>query len=333
MKTILVVDSDPMTLHILVGMLKSHTNLFKVLFADSIHVAIDMLNQESVDLLITGMHIPEPDTFHLALLLAGVPDLRVIILTNNTSEQFCNKIKTLPSIIHFDQILDIRLLVKRIFAALQIDYGGQLQGFSLSSLLQMLEVEGRSCTLLVTAKSKTGTIHLKDGKPIAARVDKLTGKAAALLILNWQNALVDIDYNPREVPVELKVSLMNLLLESGQYMDETLSQRQNHRRHNRYDCLVGVEYLVDDVTYQCYMHDLSEGGAYLETDQAIESGQEIILELYSPLLEASCAVKGVVVRRDTTGVGVQFGELSVADKKVIQTIIESCCQPIPTSVN
>jgi CheY-like chemotaxis protein/Tfp pilus assembly protein PilZ len=330
MKTILVVDNDPITLHILAGMLKSHTHFLTVFTADSIENAIEILNQEAIDLIITGLHIPEPDVFQLLLLLSGFPDFCVVVITNNASEIFHTKIKMLPFVVHFDQMLDIRLLVRRIFTELQIDYGGQVQGLTLSSLLQVLESESRSCTLLIAAKSKLGTIHLVGGKPVAAKAGDLTGKAAVLKILNWQNVLIDIDYKPREIPVEIDTSLMRLLLESGQLMDETLSQRQNLRQHRRYDCLVGVEYLLNDVKYQCYMRDLGEGGAYLETDQEVTLGQQIVLTLYSPALEESCAIHGTIVRRDKKGIGVQFDSLGTNQKQVIQTLIESCSLTIST---
>lgn len=328
MKNILVVDSDPITLHILVGILKSHSNFLNTHSAQSIQTALEVLDQKKIHVLITGMHIPESDTFKLCLLLSNNSDTHVIIITDNASPAFCEKAKNLASVIHFNHCLDISLLTKRIFTELQIDYGGQLRGLTLSSLLQVLELEGRSCTLLVTAKANSGKIHLTDGKPTAARTGDLTGVSAALHILSWQNVLIDIDYKPKEINLEITRPLMSLLLESGKVIDEELSQRLNLRQHNRYDCLVGVEYRIDDVNYHCYMRDLSEGGAYLETDQPVELDQRIVLTLFSPMLEQSCAITGIVVRRDKKGLGVRFEDLILKQKQVIRSLIESCCVPI-----
>ncbi len=328
MKNILVVDNDPITLHILVGMLKSHSNFFQILSTESIKPALEILAKKKIHVLLTGMHLPESDAFKLSLLLSKNTETRVILITNNSSPPFCAKIKKMASVIHFDQVLDISLLIKRIFTELQIDYGGQIRGLTLSSLLQVLELEGRSCSLLVTTKANIGTLYLTDGKPTAAKAGILTGKSAALHILNWQNVSIDIDYKPKEMSLEITTPLMTLLLESGQIMDEVLSQRLNLRQHNRYDCLVGVEYQINDINYHCYMRDLSEGGAYLETGQPVEVGQRIVLSLYSPMLEHSCAINGKVVRRDKKGIGVRFEELGLKQKQVIRSLIESCCVPI-----
>ena len=331
MRNILILDSDPFTLHIFSGLLKNHSHFIQVFPAGDIPSALEILDKRTIHILITGMHIPETDAFKLALLVSDDPRICTILITDNATDGLRNKIKALPSVIHFDQILDLSMLTKRIFTELQIDYGGQFRGLSLSFLLQVIELERRSCTLLITAKSKSGTLYLMDGKLVAARVKKLSGRPAALEILNWQNVRIDIDYKPRELETEINMPLMTLLLESGRVMDETLSQRDNLRQHTRYDCLVGVEYRIGDARYQCYMRDLSEGGAYIETEQPVEMGQELVLTLYSPMLERSCDIGGKVVRKDTGGIGVRFQPIIPEQKQVINSLIESCCSPITSS--
>ena len=328
MKNVLVVENDPITLHAFVGLLKGQSNFLRVQAAASIQTAIEIMEQQPIHLLITGMHISEEDSFKLSLLASNDPETRVIILTHNATSSFCSKTRQMDSVVHFDQVLDISMLAKRIFTELQIDFGGQIRGIALAFLLQALELEGRSCTLLVTAKAKTGIVYLTDGKPTAAKVGRLTGQPAALQILNWQNVLIDIDYKPMEMPREIDMSLMNLLLESGQIMDEKLSQRHNIRQHKRYDCLVGVQYRIQDVVYQCYLRDLSEGGAYLETEQSVEIGQWLTVSLYSPMLERTCEIHGRVVRLEEKGIGIRFEGLVPEQKQVIHSLIESCCTPI-----
>ncbi len=241
MKTILVVDSDPIMLHTVAGLLKSQGNLMQVLTATNIDSAMDLLAVEEVHVVITGLHMSEVDAFELvSQLRAEYAGIRTIVMTNNASSMFRTKIKQLPSAIHFDQPLDISMLTKRLFTELQINYGGQIRGVSLSSFLQMMELEGRSCTLQVTAKGKVGTIHIVDGKPAAAKMGLLQGKPAALHILTWENVVIDIDYTVCDITNEIATPLMNLLLESGRILDEKQSQRPNLRKHSRYDCLVGV---------------------------------------------------------------------------------------------
>jgi CheY-like chemotaxis protein/Tfp pilus assembly protein PilZ len=329
MKNILVVDNDPIMLHTFVGLLKSQGSFLQILSATNVQTALEALSREEVHILITGMHMSEMDAFDLLSLLgAKYPQTRVIVMTNNASSMLRTKIKQMASVIHFDQALDISMLTKRIFTELQIDYGGQVRGITLSSFLQMLELERRSCTLQITAKGKTGTIFILDGKPAAARMGLLTGKSAALHILTWENVLIDIDYAPREAQREIATPLMNLLLESGRIVDEKQSQRPNQRKFSRYDCLVGVDYDISDWTYQCYMRDISEGGAYIETEQPIKVGQRLTMSLASPVLERTCAINGTVVRRDPKGIGVRFENMTLQQKQVIRSLTETRCSPI-----
>ena len=331
MKNILIVDTDPILLHTVVGLLKSQGGLLQIHSASNTQSALDILAAKDIHVLITGMHLPEMDAFELlSQLAAEYPQIRLIVMTNNASSMFRSKIRQMSSVIHFDQALDISMLTKRIFTELQIDYGGQLRGITLASFLQMMELEGRSCTLLVTTKGKSGIIHLDRGKPVAARMGLLTGKPAALHILTWQNVLIDIDYAPTVVTQEITTPLMNLILESGRMVDEKQTSRPNLRKHSRYDCLVGVDYDISDWTYQCYMRDISEGGAYLETEQSVKVGQRLLISLTSPILDRSCTINGTVVRRDPKGIGLRFEALTLQQKHVIRSLTESRCNPITT---
>ena len=329
MKNILIVDNDPVTLHMFVGLLKSQSGLLQIFSAAKIQSAIDTLSDRQIHILITGMHISEMDAFDLlSTMAADYPETRVFVMTNHASAMFRTKIKQMPAVIHFDQALDISMLTKRIFTELQIDYGGQVRGISLSSFLQMIELEGRSCALHVTAKGKLGTIYFIGGKPVAAKMGLLEGKSAALHIFTWENVLIDIDYAPCEINKEFDTPLMNLLLESGRIVDEKQSQRPNQRKFDRYDCLVGVDYDISNWTYQCNLRDISEGGVYIETEQPITVGQRLIVSLSSPVLEKTCAINGTVVRRDPKGVGVRFDDQTLQQKQVVRSLMESLCSQI-----
>jgi len=329
-KHILIVDNDSVMLSTATGLLKSTSGFLRVHTARGTQAALEIFRREKIHLVITGMHLTEMDVYELLdRLVENHPDVRIIVSTNNASAMFRAKIKQMAMVTHFDHALDIGLLRRRIFTELQIDYGGQIRGLTLASFLQMLELEERSCTLLITAKGITGTIYCHAGKPIAARMGELTGKPAVLNILTWQNVLIDIDYAPRQNAPEFDISLMNLLLESGRMLDEKQSRRQELRQHDRYDCLVGVDYDISDWTYQCYLRDISEGGAYIETEQPVQVGQKLIVSVSSPVLERSCAIHATVVRRDPHGIGVRFDTLTLQQKQVIRSLTDTLCSPIP----
>jgi len=110
MKNILIVDQDPIVLQAFVGLLKSHGGFLNVLSAKSGKAALEIISQEEIHIVITGLYMSEIDGFELVTLLARkYPDLRVIIMTNNASPMLRAKIKQIPTAVHFDQALDISL--------------------------------------------------------------------------------------------------------------------------------------------------------------------------------------------------------------------------------
>jgi len=115
---------------------------------------------------------------------------------------------------------------------------------------------------------------------------------------------------------------MGLLLESGRLVDERESQRPDLRKHDRLDCLVAIDYDLANWTYQCFLRDISVGGAYIETEKSIKLGQKIDLTLSSPGIKSRCTISGQVVRRDKKGIGVRFDEVSREQKQVIETLIK-----------
>ena len=217
--------------------------------------------------------------------------------------------------------MDLNLLTKRIFTELQIDYGGQVRGIHLSSFLQMLELEGRTCTMSISTKGKNGFLYMIEGALIDARYEQLDGKAAALQILTWENVIIDLDYAPVVRPRKINVHLMAVLMESGRIVDEAKSGRKNQRLHDRFDCLVAVDYYFSDWTYHCFLRDISLGGAYVETEQAIAAGQKIMLAISAPNLP-HCSIEGVVARRDAKGIGIQFETLTHQQTQIIDEMTQ-----------
>lgn len=327
MKTVLIVDSDPILLQTIDSLLKTPAGLIDVLTAKDGRRALEIVDDLPIDIVITGLNIPEIDGFELLAHFSGkYPSTRVIVMTNNASPMFRAKIKQTPSAIHFDQDLDLNLLTKRVFTELQIEYGGHVRGINLSSFLQMIELEERSCTMQIIAKNNIGFLYMREGCLIDAEYGQLQGKAAALQILTWENVAINLDYSPVERRRQIHTQLMSLLMESGRIVDEKKSHRTDLRRHNRYNCLVAVDYDISDWTYQCFLRDISLGGAYVETGQVISVGQKIVLTLSAPGLP-HCAIDGEVVRRDKMGIGIRFNRLSDQQEAVIAVLTKNREQP------
>ncbi len=321
MKNILIVDRNATTLQTLAGLIQGQSGMLNILTAGSVSATLEAIAHQPVHMVIIGVQLPELDSFELVTkLVQDHPLIRIIVMTNNASPMFRTQLKKIPSAVHFDQLRDINLLFKRILAELQIIYGGRISGVSLASFLQMMELEKSTCTLLISAKGRSGQISISRGVPIAAECGNLRGKAAAIHILTWENGVIEVDFTPHAKQHEFTKPLMKLILESGRVIDERKLNKTDNRMHQRINLLVAVDYDLSDWTHQCYLQDISLGGAYIETSQQLAPGQKIVLTLSSsdPDPENRCTINGIVVRRDSTGIGVHFEDLSMKQKTFIE---------------
>ncbi len=324
MKNVLVVDSDEAMLQTIASLLKSPGEFINVLSAANTRQAIDLLEDTPINIVISVVHLPKVDGLRLVAKLAkDYPSIKVIIMTKGSHRLLRARIRRYPKAVHFDQSQDISMLTQRVFTELQIDYGGRVRGINLSSFLQMMELESCTCTLQVTSREQTGSLWLDNGELIAAKSQTTEGKDAAIEILTWKNVYIDIDYAPYKVERQISLPLMRLILESSQRDDENRNNSGIHRRHDRYDLLVAIDYDFKNMTRQCFLRDISFGGAYIETDQKLTMGQTITLDLTSPGTKSTCSIEAIVVRKDRRGAGVQFKSDSVGNLHVVSAMINS----------
>jgi CheY-like chemotaxis protein len=328
MKNVLIVDSDPFIRSLFSGLLKSQSGLLNVRSAENGKAACTITERESIQIVITGPNLRELEVLELVTHLARhQPSIRIIVFTSRASGMLRSRIRKSTNAINFDGSQDIGQLARRLFTELRIDFGGQLRGIGLSAFLQMMELEGCSATLQISAKGKTGFLYLSGGEPIAAALGPISGKKAALTILGWKHVTIDIDFSPPEREQEFSESLMNLLLEAGRLDDEQNSRLPEKRRHERFNCLLAVDYDVSNWTYQSFLRDISLGGAYLESEQPALLGSHLSLSLAAPGVARGCKVQGKVIRCDPRGIGVSFANLSLKQKEVIQALAALRPQP------
>lgn len=324
MNNVLVVDSDPVMLRTLTSLLQSQGGFLNVMSSINGSQALGIMRRMPIRIVITAIRVPEFDGFELVARLAReYPATKVIVMTSENKPLLRARIKEFPSAVYLDQTHDLSMLTKRVFTELQIDYGGQVRGINLSSFLQMMALENRTCTLKVTCKDHQGFLWLDQGELIAAKSDEDQGKEAALKIISWKNVFIDIDYTPRRIAREIQMPLMMLILESGQMDDELRSLSKNSREHERIELLVALDFDVRNMTRHCSLRDISQGGAYIETDHQVPVGETITLSLSAPALRSTCSIDATVVRTDRSGIGIRFLLSGPHQRQMIQNMIDS----------
>lgn len=98
---------------------------------------------------------------------------------------------------------------------------GRLSGVSLPSVLQVLQIERRTCRLRVRNEANVGELFVRQGALVHASYRKFAPRDAALELLSWECADVVIDRLPLGVDDSLTESLDFMLFEAARVRDES----------------------------------------------------------------------------------------------------------------
>ena len=105
---------------------------------------------------------------------------------------------------------------------------GRIKGIALESFLQMVNAEGKTCTLQVSSDDNIGYLYILHGEVIGAEEGALKNEEAVFQMLSWDNTIIEIENVCRKKVREITQSLMNLLMEGLRLKDEKIFQEKEH---------------------------------------------------------------------------------------------------------
>src|SRR5215207_803828 len=144
MKKVLIVDDEPAVLFALSEALADRRRGVKVATATNGNEAVAILDSEKVDLVVTDLRMPEMDGFELmAWLRRSFPHLPVIVMTAYVAESA----RLGVGLDILEKPFDLDILKKKTSDMLRQSVKGRVENISLSSFLQLLEIERKTCTL------------------------------------------------------------------------------------------------------------------------------------------------------------------------------------------
>src|SRR3954469_6439631 len=219
MKTVLVVDDEPTVRFALAEGLADRRRGVKIATAASGLEAITVLESERVDLVLTDLRMPEMDGFellaHLRRNFAGLP---VIVMTalggSETADRLAGAVECFTKPFH------VPALKAKIQELLAQRVKGRVENITLPSFLQLLELERKTCTLAITSLGRAGGLFFRSGRLVGAATGELSGQSAALEIVTWEDADIEIMDVCPEVEPEIGAGLSYLLMEGMRLQDE-----------------------------------------------------------------------------------------------------------------
>lgn len=220
-RTILIVDDEQLFTQSLSEGLRALDPTLRVLTAENGLVATHHLERHRVDLVLTDLKMPVMDGFELlavmSLRFAGVP---VLVMTAFGTPEVSERLHALGVDGFVEKPVDFRALAGRIEGVLSANASGFVRGISLSTFLQVLSLERKSCSLRVSAGSRSGVLHFVGGVLWDAETGDLSGEEAAQEIVRWEGAAIEILSGSRSLERRVERSLEHVLLESVRQQDE-----------------------------------------------------------------------------------------------------------------
>ena len=98
--------------------------------------------------------------------------------------------------------------------------GGQIHGISLDSFLQMVQMEGKTCSLTVKTADEVGYLYFLKGDLIDAEAGEVKHKEAAALIISWNDPVIEIEEDCRKMTNNINQPIMNILMEGMKLKDD-----------------------------------------------------------------------------------------------------------------
>ncbi len=225
MDTVLVVDDNPRILKMMDSVRERHKDEFELIIANSGEMAISILQETNIDLVITDLVMPQIDGLTLLTRINELsPRTMCIAMTGYATDTV---IKMLP-----DNLL--RLIQKpfKVYELVAIineslktkPPAGSVEGISIASFLQLIEMDEKSCALdVILSDREKGTFLFKEGVLYDAFFEGVSGEEAALKILNHSEK-ADFTLHPLpkpDIPRRINRQLMEVLLKASRQRDDT----------------------------------------------------------------------------------------------------------------
>ncbi len=229
MKNVLVVDDENSFLRSLSDGLNTYSGDFSVLTAENGNQAVEVLKSTKIELVVTDLKMPEMDGLKLlAHMSKNYPDTPAIVMTAYGNPKLEHHIKKLGISQYIEKPLDFDALVDKIFEILAPSSKKYIHGVTLSSFLQLVEIEKKTCTLKINSNGKLGYLYFLKGELFDAETGSARGEEAALTIVSWEDTEIEIDYGCKKKEKNIGSPLFQVIME-GLRMKNERSDKSNER--------------------------------------------------------------------------------------------------------
>ena len=218
---ILVVDDDQEQVQSLSRLIALSADGLIVETAVGGAAAIEKLRPGKIDLVLTDLQMPKPSGLDLVeWIMTYQPQVTVFAMTAYPDDAALQQLEEFGTVECFTKPLEVPLLTKRLIAAMSDGLRGQLRNISLPSLLQIVDMERKTCTFVLQHAQKSGQLYFRSGVLVDAKCPGQRGNDAAIEMVSWPGPQVTIVSTcaTKETTVDRPVGF--IIMEAMRVMDE-----------------------------------------------------------------------------------------------------------------
>ncbi|MDH3974438.1 MAG: response regulator [Deltaproteobacteria bacterium] len=230
-KNVLIVDDEkPFLMSLSDGLAKGYPDKFNVLLAENGNEAVKILESNHIGLLVTDLKMPKMDGLELLVYMnSNYPSIPIIAMTAFGTPEIEDQLQSTGVFQYLEKPLDIDLLAESILEGMKAATKGYIQGITLPTLLQMVEMEKKTCTLKVMCNKLTGYLYLSNGELMDAEAGGVNGEEAAITIISWDKSEVEIEGICKKRR-QINSSLSYILMETMRIKDEKQQAEKEKKR-------------------------------------------------------------------------------------------------------
>lgn len=208
-RRILVVETDPLLREILTSGLGLHNRRYRATAIADPPAAYAALAAADYDLVLVGLDLPLPADLlrFLGLLREVLAHVPVLLMTEAAPGA-----AGMAYDVWVRRPPDMDEILAQVDRLLRRSHQSVVRGLSLTSLLQVIQMERKTCTLGVSGGGGYGQLGLRDGELVHAQAGRTTGREALFTILGWPSPVLTIE-DRCESPTTLEGGVQQLLLE------------------------------------------------------------------------------------------------------------------------
>ena len=234
MKTVLLADDEPTLRETLADALRGELPggvRCEVVCAESGVRAIELLARQSFDLVVTDLCMPQVDGFKLLDHLGRHhPRLPVVAMTGYGFPEVDQFVQNLGARLFLEKPFELSTLLEAVARLLADGEESSIQGFSLPSFLQMMELDKKSSLVHVRAGDdghQSGQLFFQRGQLVHATAaggngahERWLGEPAVSEMLAWREPQLRVSTLGQAPERNVFTPLSTLLMESAHAFDE-----------------------------------------------------------------------------------------------------------------